>query len=425
MPKRPRNRVPSAPPDDATQPAERVAAVVLGFTVVAALLLIDTRADAAFDAPKRLALMIGAAIAAGAALFDARVSTRRGNAQRIALGCFALAGVGALAATLFSPRRPIAFDSLRAMTLMALIPFVAARFASVWRAVVRGYLAGSAVNAAITLMQIAGIFNPIRYRSLGGRVNASAMIGNDGLLSLILAFAIILAVDLLVRVDGRRRVGVAALIALSGAAMFVNRSLTAAVVLVCGVATVLFATAARRRWTLVVAMAAIVIAGLGAAFTPRGRELRASIAHTDWNAALSYRLAPWAAALEMIRERPLSGWGPGTFGAEYATHLIAAEDRYQARLANPFLAGSYVEAHSEFLEVAAECGAASLLLLAVGISMTLARLQRSAHAERMLLTAILVAGAVAALTWFPMQRPATALLLLAAFGRAWRLAEGE
>jgi len=38
------------------------------------------------------------------------------------------------------------------------------------------------------------------------------------------------------------------------------------------------------------------------------------------------------------------------------------------------------------------------------------------------LAAVLCTGAVSALTWFPLQRPASSLALLLAAGRAWRIA---
>jgi hypothetical protein len=38
-----------------------------------------------------------------------------------------------------------------------------------------------------------------------------------------------------------------------------------------------------------------------------------------------------------------------------------------------------------------------------------------------MLLAVLVTGAAAALTWFPLQRPVTAVPLLLAAGRAWRI----
>jgi hypothetical protein len=37
------------------------------------------------------------------------------------------------------------------------------------------------------------------------------------------------------------------------------------------------------------------------------------------------------------------------------------------------------------------------------------------------LTALLATGAAAALTWFPLQRPVTAVPMLLAAGRAWRV----
>jgi hypothetical protein len=131
----------------------------------------------------------------------------------------------------------------------------------------------------------------------------------------------------------------------------------------------------------------------------------------------------------MAVERPLLGWGPGSFRGEYAPHAIAAELRWDARLANPLLTGSYAEAHNEPLQVAAELGVPALLLLLAALGLAvwpLVRAPGGRGAERAAVLATLAAGAVAALAWFPLQRPATAILLAAALGRAWRLAaEGE
>jgi hypothetical protein len=55
----------------------------------------------------------------------------------------------------------------------------------------------------------------------------------------------------------------------------------------------------------------------------------------------------------------------------------------------------------------------------------LRRMEGPRRVEAVVIAAILVAGATAALTWFPMQRPITAVPLLLAAGRGWRLAAGE
>ena len=45
----------------------------------------------------------------------------------------------------------------------------------------------------------------------------------------------------------------------------------------------------------------------------------------ELDSLLSYRPVPWAAAVEMIRERPLLGYGPGTFAAEFVPHHPATD----------------------------------------------------------------------------------------------------
>jgi O-antigen ligase len=137
-------------------------------------------------------------------------------------------------------------------------------------------------------------------------------------------------------------------------------------------------------------------------------------------------MGPWSAALEMARERPLLGFGPGTFGAEFVPHRLKAEIRARRRFVNPLVTSSYGEAHSEPLQAVAEGGLAGLAAVAAAVAL-LAAVGRTARgggagsAEAALLLAILVAGAVASLTWFPLQRPVSAVPLLLAAGRGWRL----
>jgi hypothetical protein len=129
----------------------------------------------------------------------------------------------------------------------------------------------------------------------------------------------------------------------------------------------------------------------------------------------------------MIRERPLAGFGPGTFGAEFVPHRLAAEIRHRQRFVIPLLTSSFGEAHSEYLQAAAEAGVpaaigivGALLAVLVGIA-RVAVADDERRREAVVLTALLAAAAVSALTWFPLQRPVTAVPILLAAGRAWRL----
>ncbi len=141
---------------------------------------------------------------------------------------------------------------------------------------------------------------------------------------------------------------------------------------------------------------------------------------------MSFRGGPWAAALEMTRRRPLLGYGPGTFGAEFVPHRLAAEIRSKRRFVTPLLTSSYAEAHSDYLQVFSDAGvpAGVLALAACGglLVMAVKTAWRRTTPEAIVLAAVLATGAAAALTWFPLQRPITAVPLLLAAGRAWRLA---
>src|SRR5262249_41308988 len=195
---------------------------------------------------------------------------------------------------------------------------------------------------------------------------------------------------------------------------------------------VLLAARFRSRVMLPAIIGLLVVTG-GVTAHPaiRGRVVEGwqAMRDGDWDRLLTYRLGPWGAALEMVRARPLRGWGPGAFGAEFVPHRLAAEVRFRTRLVNPFLAGAYVEAHSDYLQGLAELGIPTALAAMAAAAIVLGGLARAAwrreHPDRpeaILLLALLVAGAAAALTWFPLERPITAVPLLLAAGPAGRTA---
>jgi hypothetical protein len=64
---------------------------------------------------------------------------------------------------------------------------------------------------------------------------------------------------------------------------------------------------------------------------------------------------------------------------------------------------------------------ASAGLLLAGIGRRARSAGGSVDAEAVILLALLAAGATAALTWFPFQRPITSVPLLLAAGRGWRV----
>lgn len=260
--------------------------------------------------------------------------------------------------------------------------------------------------------------------------------GNDGVLALSLALGCLGCLGVVLA--GRSvavRLAAAGGIALHLAALVVDRSLTALAALAAG--ALLLVVLCLRRRILIGGLVAVVVVVGGVALEPtlsqqRARGVLESIRSGDWDRALSYRFGPWAAALEMIRSRPLVGWGPGTFGAEFVAHRLRAELRLHRRLVDPDLAGSFVEAHSEYLQAAAETGLVASLAALAAFGVVLVGLARALRrepdgpdrSEAIVVLAVLCAGSIVALTWFPLQRPVTAVPLLIAAGRAWRLSGG-
>jgi putative inorganic carbon (HCO3(-)) transporter len=414
-----------------------VAAGAIAFALFAGCVALDPRAEAAFDAPKRLLVLAGVA-AAAAARFGlwpaAGSSSRPDRVARIARILLLVALCGACVSALASPRRSASLDALRTVLLLALaLPLGASRglLEGHRRWIAAAFLAGCGANAALTLLQAADVLQPFQPEYMGGRRNLGALVGNEGQLALLLALGVLVAAAALAEATTTAaRAGLALVLGLCLGALTLDASLTATTALAMGGALLLMLRLRRRA--LVPAAAGMLAMLIAVAAIPPLRA-RVSGAWSDarageWDRLLSYRLGPWAAALEMVRERPLVGWGPGSFGAEFVAHRLEAEIRYRQRFLPPFLATAYAQSHSEPLQAAAEVGAPAALLASLAAGLVLVRTARAAWRdpgprgrEAALLAALLSAGVVASLTWFPLQQFASALPLLLAAGRAWSL----
>lgn len=423
----------------ASDAGARLSKVVLAIALAATALVVDSGADASFDAPKRLIGLFAIAAAAAFAFTrpvpgwsGLRIFREGSPARRLAL-FFLLAAVGAaLLSAVLSPRRPPALDAARTVLLFGLLlPLGASRVLERPNLLLGVFLAGAAMNAAVSLLQASGRFQPFALKTSGNREAIGAFVGNVGYLALLLAIAAVMALAIALTARSRPlRTAAGALALLSLAGILVNQNFTAVLALAAG-ALVLMGGSYGRRALLPAAAAAVLVAAGVATYAPlRARAVQAAAAARagEWDRLLTYRVGPWSAAMEMIRERPLLGFGPGTFGSEFVPHRLKAEIRYRERFVNPLVTSSYAEAHSDYLQAFAEGGGiagsaavAAALLLLIATSTAARRAEGARRAEAVALMAILTAGATAALTWFPLQRPVTAIPLLLAAGRAWRI----
>ena len=435
---------PSAAAAHAAPPADigaAIAAAGLLLSIAAAGLFVDSGAAAPFDAGKRLATLVFTAVAAVAAFgFSRWRSPFPGpRAGRIpvpegAALLLLLAGALALVSAAASARRALAFDTARAGLLSAfLLPLGASRVLPKWKAPLLGvFLAIAAGNAAVSALQARNIFQPFPLVTQGSRDATGAFVGNPGSLALALALACIAAIGLALlsaRLPLRLAGGAAAAVLAAG--LLINRNLTSWSALVAGTGILLLARFGRRAALPIVLL--VLLAGGGIfAYRPmrqRAVEAASAIRDRDWDRVLTYRLGAWAAAVEMTKERPWTGFGPGTYGAELVPHRLRAEIEAGKRMANPLLTSAYGEAHCDYLQFFAEAGIPAGLALLGAVFLLFRGLLRASRRlppgagrnEAVLLLAFLGGGAVAALTWFPLQRPLTAIALLLAAGRAWRI----
>jgi O-antigen ligase len=398
-------------------------------------LLIDPRAEAAFDAPKRVCVIASALICVFALLGNTHSGSHAAisRAAKLILVCTALAAVCVLVATLASPHPQLAWPSIRRALFFALFLPIGASLAvagSGGRVVFGLFGMGCTINLAMSLTEAAG-WQDLDVAQIGGRFTTGALLGNEGYVAL--AAALIATACAAIVMGGSRmkhRIGAAAVAAIALLTIAINHQVTSA--LAFGAALIVMAAMRwRQRW-----LAAILFGGIAVVVTtavlPPLRSITwmaLPVGGVDgYQRLTTYRLGAWAAALHMSAARPLTGYGLGSYGAEQQVHRLAAELSTRERFVQP-VASSFVYAHNDYLQLAAEAGIPALLF-ALGaltaILAGLARVRRPADdIERLLLLGILTSGAVAALTWFPLQIPFTALALLLAAGRAWRIIAHE
>jgi O-antigen ligase len=412
----------------------RIGIGALSLAIFSTALVVDTGADSAFDAPKRLFCLLLIAVAAGAwALAPPRwlLARESPSAARLSLwlaaAALALAGISAF----LSPRDVLSRDVLRVVFLFALLlPIGASRMVEKGRIILMStFLAVSALNATVSILQATGLYQPFKLLTESVRESTGAFAGNVGYLSLTLALASIAALTVCLSGRGLPRVLAALCLILFLASLLVNRNLTALSALGVGVTVLLFVRYGRKALPGIAISLALLLAGVGLSpMRQRAVGVWEAASAGDWNAVTTYRFGAWKAAAMMAGERPALGYGPGTFGAEYIPHRLAAEISSRRRYVNPILTSAYSEAHCDYLQLFAEIGfpagvavLGSLAFLFAGMLNRLRKTEPPARTEMGFLVAFLSAGATGALTWFPLQRPITALPLLLALGRAWRI----
>lgn len=323
-----------------------------------------------------------------------------------------------------SPHPELAWPTLRQILIMSLFAILgASRLLDgvAGKRMFIVFLIACATNALLSLAQSGGM-DLLPIAQVGGRFATGALMGNEGYLALACAMMAAACVACAVNTSSHRhQIGFVALAGLGVLTIALNQQKTAAVGLAAALVVVV-AVRWRLRW-LLAGWAGVLVLGIASVWvSPVRTATWGTIPLATYERITTYRLGAWLAAADMVAERPLAGYGPGTFAAEAQTHRLAAELRLRERLTPPTSA-SFVYAHQDYLQLAAEAGLPTLLLFlgAIVALFTKLALQNLRTLEQQVLLAISSTGLVVALGWFPMHIPFTACTLLLCAGRAWRL----
>lgn len=392
----------------------------------------------AFRLPKELALRAEAVLLVAAALASLTLGWRptpRLSALRSPLYFLPLLALAWLAVvTLTSTNHALSITRLIAGVATLLVYFATVHVADRGGlALVAVPLAAASFNAVVGILQELHVWMPFGENAdVRHHLQCSAFIGNPNEVGSYLAIAALVAMAA-AAADRARRAGFAAVAVVLVAGVIASQTLTALGALIAG-AFALFALVSRRHALRVAVAAALVVVLLVLAVAPlrqRATNVARWLRDGDYNAVVTDRLTPFAAASLMARDRPLFGVGPGAFAWNYYDYKVRAEQRVPA-LRKAWSRGvNFGEVHNDHLQVLAEGGVvgyalfAAILVVLGALSIRHRNAGTTPRCFAMLLALPLaVSWAVLSIAQFPLETTAVRMLLLyfAALCVAWRAA---
>ena len=324
-----------------------------------------------FRAPKELALrasaiLVGSILVLGFTLVRRQI---RDRAQEIRVPLY-LAGAVIAWTTLTTAVSVNPWLSIWSLLYVcsSVLFFVGAVFAVRDRkwAAVYVFLAPAFVNvAALTLQE----FRLWDFYSLQSVSNRTALIGNPNDTGAYLLAPAIAAAALITATRTRRIPhAVGALVLAAG--IFMTQSQTA----IGAYLVAIIILVAMGSWKRTAAGLLLVGCAVGLVFQiysplrDRVERVQTAIETRDYNLLTSFRLTAMVAAVEMFKDRPLIGVGPGCYAWRYFDEKIGAEARYPYLAASGERGSMFGEAHSDYLQILAVTGLPGLSLLFVSLA---------------------------------------------------------
>ena len=390
---------------------------------------IITSGDEAFRLPKELAFRAEAIVLLVVAVFWATARRRTWRIGRGAALAIAAAVVGwTLVTAAFSTNRLLSADSLitvAAAAVIFVVTYVAAQDLPLFAVDVLMIAAGA--NAALVILQETNLWTPLKL-TVPGHYASVGLLGNANDVGTFLVAPALAALVMGVTAAGPRRWIYAAVALLLAGGIVASGTRTALAALVA--ALLVFAlTHSWRAAAVVAVLLAVLAVPVLSRRTMIGENARLFVdaaKKRDYERLLSERLVPFLAAIDMTRDHPLLGVGPGCFKYHFMLYRVALKTHYPPA----WTKGSpehYSEVHDDHLQVASESGLPgyALFLAAIAIAAGTRRRAAAATAEaafaRALRWPLAAAFFVVCLAQFPLELAAPRLMYLSLGARclAW------
>jgi O-antigen ligase len=213
------------------------------------------------------------------------------------------------------------------------------------------------INTTLVILQLYRIWQPFpSTRKIPYNLTATGLLGNPNIVGSYMVLMTIVFVSAALRCRGPRRWWLAFGTLCAVAGVLVSQSRSAVVALVAGLLLLAVGRSVKRAAIAVAAVALLLAIGV-ALRTPavmRLVELPKTISKRGLTFAVSGRVLPLLTGLSMARDRPILGFGPGTFGYHYMPYAVPA--LVNVEIPRGIVSLNFGEAHNDHLQVIVETG---------------------------------------------------------------------
>ena len=404
--------------------------------LVVKMTLLDT-----FRLPKELAFRAEAIVllAIGGLWAVSRRRTWRIDWRRTDYAVAAAVVLWTAVTVLASTNRALSIDSFAtiiAAVVIYLATTIVARTTGV--VIIDLIMAGCCLNAIVAMLQEARIWNPFQFsEEQAGHLQTTALIGNPNDVGTFMLVPLLAALVMTVAARGRRRWIYAGVTLLLMGGLLASATRTAIAAFIAGAVVFAVSRSWRTIFAVAVALAVVALMALSPS-TTLGRSARLlwqGFAENRYDIILSERLPLFLSAVDMLRDHPLTGVGPGC----YAYHDIAYRTRLPSHYPAEWVAGwrqKAGQAHNDHLQVAAETGLPGYALLLLALDLAGMAGWKARHAPQpgleqrfaaLFLPAFAVAVFVVMLAQFPLELAAPRLMLVtfSALAITWIRPDGQ